>query len=185
MPVGRLPSSHTLCRRRFPLAPTYTSTFHSCQGLTMDHVGADLTEGIFTHGRLYTAILRIRNRTDAVVRLPPQILIRKQDFPTVLHRTTEAYIQLCRQALFPEAMTTTNVTYRELLILGPQVTIALRIWMRLLEWQQTAETHAWSDVSSDGGSDLWIYRFHQFKRLREATFPSGVWSASKKSTMNS
>ena len=70
-------------------------------------------------------------------------------------------------------------------VLGPRVTITLQIWMRLLEWQQTAETRAWSDVSSDGDLDLWTYRFHQFKSSREAAFPSGVWSASKKSTMNS
>ena len=83
----RLPSSHTLCRRQFPLAPAYASTFHSCQGLTLDRVGVDLTEDVFTHGQLYTALSRIRNRSDAVVRLPT-----------------------------PNSIATTNVTYRELLI---------------------------------------------------------------------
>lgn len=46
----RLPSGHTLCRRQFPLAPAYASTFHSCQGLTLDSVGIDLTQDVFTHG---------------------------------------------------------------------------------------------------------------------------------------
>ena len=64
-------------------------------------------------------------------------------------------------------------TLLSVVVLGLQVTIALRIWMRLLEWQQTAETHAWSDVSSDGDSDLWTYWFHQFKRSREAAFTGG------------
>ena len=83
----RLPSGHTLCRRQFPLAPAYASTFHSCQGLTLDCVGVDLTQEVFTHGQLYTALSRIRRRSDAIVRLPTL-----------------------------ECSTTTNVTYKELLI---------------------------------------------------------------------
>lgn len=83
----RLPSGHMLCRRQFPLAPAYASTFHSCQGLTLDSVGVDLTQDVFTHGQLYTALSRIRNRSDAIVRLPA-----------------------------PECSITANVTYKELLI---------------------------------------------------------------------
>lgn len=83
----KLRSGHTLCRRQFPLAPAYASTFHSCQGLTLDRVGIDLTQDVFTHGQLYTALSRIRNRSDAIVR-----------FST------------------PDQSTTTNVTYKELLI---------------------------------------------------------------------
>lgn len=83
----RLPSGHTLCRRQFPLAPAYASTFHSCQGLTLDRVGVDLTQDVFTHGQLYTALSRIRHRSDAIIRLPTL-----------------------------EDSTTTNVTYKELLI---------------------------------------------------------------------
>lgn len=82
----KLSSGHTLCRRQFPLAPAYASTFHSCQGLTLDRVGVDLTQDVFTHGQLYTALSRIRRRSDAIVRLPT------------------------------ECSTTTNVTYKELLI---------------------------------------------------------------------
>ena len=83
----RLSSGHMLCRRQFPLAPAYASTFHSCQGLTLDRVGVDLTQDVFTHGQLYTALSRIRHRSDVIVRLP---------------------------AL--EYSSTTNVTYTELLI---------------------------------------------------------------------
>ena len=83
----RLPSGHTLCHRQFPLAPAYASTFHSCQGLTLDCVGVDLTQDVFTHGQLYTALSRIRHRSDAIVRLPTM-----------------------------ECSTTLNVTYKELLI---------------------------------------------------------------------
>ena len=51
-----LPSGHTLLRKQFPLGPAYASTFHSCQGLTLDRVGIDLTHPVFTHGQLYTAL---------------------------------------------------------------------------------------------------------------------------------
>jgi len=83
----RLLSGHTLCRRQFPLAPAYASTFHSCQGLTLDCVGVDLTQDVFTHGQLYTALSRIRHRSDAIVR-----------FSSL------------------DNLTTANVTYKELLI---------------------------------------------------------------------
>jgi hypothetical protein len=52
-----LPSSHTLLWWQFPLALTYTTTFHSCQGLTLNKVGIDLSTPLFTHGQLYTALL--------------------------------------------------------------------------------------------------------------------------------
>ena len=84
---NQLHSGHTLCRRQFPLAPAYASTFHSCQGLTLDCVGVDLTQDVFTHGQLYTALSRIRRRSDAIVRLPTL-----------------------------ERLNTKNVTYRELLL---------------------------------------------------------------------
>ncbi|RXW13239.1 hypothetical protein EST38_g12616 [Candolleomyces aberdarensis] len=66
-----LKSGHTLCRRQFPLAPAYATTFNSCQGLTLDRVGVDLTSPVFSHGQLYTAISRIRNRNDGMILLPP------------------------------------------------------------------------------------------------------------------
>jgi len=40
----------------------YASTFHSCQGLTLDYVGIDLTTPVFTHGQLYTALSQVRNQ---------------------------------------------------------------------------------------------------------------------------
>ena len=65
-----LPSGHTLLRKQFPLAPAYASTFHSCQGLTLDCVGIDLTQPAFTHGQLYTALSRVRHRNNMMVLLP-------------------------------------------------------------------------------------------------------------------
>lgn len=66
-----LESGHTLVRRQFPLAPAYATTFNSCQGLTLDVVGVDLTRPVFSHGQLYTALSRIRHRSHAKVRLRP------------------------------------------------------------------------------------------------------------------
>jgi hypothetical protein len=83
-----LPSGHTLLRRQFPLAAAYCTTFHSCQGLTYDAIGIDLTVPVFTHGQLYTALFRVRSRERATVRV----------------REGEA--------------TTRNVTYTELLLAG-------------------------------------------------------------------
>ena len=65
-----LPSGHTLLCKQFPLAPTYASTFHSCQGLTLDCVGIDLTHPVFTHSQPYTALSRVRSRNNLVVLLP-------------------------------------------------------------------------------------------------------------------
>jgi ATP-dependent DNA helicase PIF1 len=69
--LHQLPSGHTLLRRQFPLAPAYATTFNSCQGLTLDIVGVDLTRPVFSHGQLYTALSRIRHHNDAKVRLRP------------------------------------------------------------------------------------------------------------------
>ncbi|KZT26333.1 hypothetical protein NEOLEDRAFT_1063494 [Neolentinus lepideus HHB14362 ss-1] len=65
----QLPSGHTLLQRQFPLALAYTTTFNSCQGLTLDKVGIDLTRPVFSHGQLYTALSRIRTRYDGMVRM--------------------------------------------------------------------------------------------------------------------
>ena len=65
-----LASGHTLLRKQFPLAPAYASTFHSCQGLTLDCVGIDLTQLVFTHGQLYTALSRVRHRNNTMILLP-------------------------------------------------------------------------------------------------------------------
>ena len=81
-----LASGHTLLRRQFPLAPAYSTTFNSCQGLTLDMLGVDLTRPVFSHGQLYTALSRIRHRSHAKVRLRPG------------------------------ETTTTNVTYHEILV---------------------------------------------------------------------
>lgn len=83
--TASLPSGHTLLRKQFPLTLAYV-TFNSCQGLTLDRLGADLTQPVFSHGQLYTALSRVRRREHSLILLP----------------TDEPY--------------TTNVTYNELLM---------------------------------------------------------------------
>lgn len=82
----RLSSGHTLIRRQFPLAPAYSTTFNGCQGLTLDRIGVDLTQPVFSHGQLYTALSRERNRHSSIARMAA------------------------------EATSTTNVTFEELLL---------------------------------------------------------------------
>lgn len=69
--IYRLPSGHTLLRRQFPLTARYAATFNSCQGLNLDAVAVDLTWPVFSHEQLYTALSRIQNCTNAIVRLQP------------------------------------------------------------------------------------------------------------------
>ncbi|VDB87754.1 unnamed protein product [Peniophora sp. CBMAI 1063] len=57
-----LPSGHTLIRKQFPIDLAYSTTFNSCQGLTLDRVAVDLTTPVFSHGQLYTALSRICRR---------------------------------------------------------------------------------------------------------------------------
>ena len=64
-----LSSGHQLVHRQFPLAPAYATTFNSCQGLTLDKIGVDLSKPVFSHGQLYTALSRIRHRRDAIIYL--------------------------------------------------------------------------------------------------------------------
>jgi ATP-dependent DNA helicase PIF1 len=47
-------------RRQFPLIPAFAVTVHKAQGQTLQRVGLYLTNPIFTHGQLYTAMSRTR-----------------------------------------------------------------------------------------------------------------------------
>ncbi|KAI6029116.1 hypothetical protein BKA83DRAFT_34748, partial [Pisolithus microcarpus] len=51
----------------FPLAPTYASTFNSCQGLTLDSIGLDLTKPVFSHEQFYTALSHVHHQDHACV----------------------------------------------------------------------------------------------------------------------
>lgn len=53
---------------QFPLTAAYATTFNSCQWLTLDHIGIDLTRPVFSHGQLYTALndIAIRSMTNGM-----------------------------------------------------------------------------------------------------------------------
>jgi len=68
--MATLPSHHTLLRKQFPIALAYAASFHSCQGLTLTRVGLELNIPCFTHGQLYTALSRVRKRSDVTIKLP-------------------------------------------------------------------------------------------------------------------
>ncbi|CAG8448198.1 15067_t:CDS:2, partial [Cetraspora pellucida] len=62
--------SWTVHRKQFPLCLAYSTTFNSCQGLTLNCAVIDLRTNVFAHGQLYTAISRVKNRTHALILLP-------------------------------------------------------------------------------------------------------------------
>ena len=66
-------TGYTLYRRQYPLSAAYATTFNSCQGLTLDRVGVDLLNPVFSHGQLYTALSRIRRREDGILRVFPGV----------------------------------------------------------------------------------------------------------------
>jgi hypothetical protein len=60
----------TIRRKQFPLRLAYATTFNSCQRLTFNHVIIDGRNDVFAHGQLYTALLRVRSRHDAILLIP-------------------------------------------------------------------------------------------------------------------
>jgi ATP-dependent DNA helicase PIF1 len=51
----------TLFRKQFPLKPCFAMTINKSQGQTIDFVGIDLTDSVFTHGMTYVAFSRARS----------------------------------------------------------------------------------------------------------------------------
>jgi hypothetical protein len=47
------------CRRQFPVKVCFAMTINKSQGQSVDHVGLDLRNAVFTHGQLYVAISRV------------------------------------------------------------------------------------------------------------------------------
>lgn len=58
-------------RRQIPLRLAYSTTFNSCQGLTLDRAVINLRCPVFAHGQLYTAFSRVRTRADMRVLVEP------------------------------------------------------------------------------------------------------------------
>ncbi|KAM6489632.1 hypothetical protein JOM56_014954 [Amanita muscaria] len=63
-------TQYTIRRKQFPLRLAYSTTFNSCQGLTLDRVVLDCREDVFAHGQLYTALTRVKHRSHAMLFMP-------------------------------------------------------------------------------------------------------------------
>ncbi len=61
-----------ILRRQFPLRVAYCLTFNKSQGQTLDRVGLDLRNDVFSHGQLYVALGRVRNRRSIRVLVSPE-----------------------------------------------------------------------------------------------------------------
>ncbi|CAD6934896.1 unnamed protein product [Tilletia laevis] len=68
-------SPFRIVRKQYPLWPAYASTFHACQGLTLDRSIIDCTTPVFAHGQRYAALSRTRHRTHTRTFIPPGVLI--------------------------------------------------------------------------------------------------------------
>jgi hypothetical protein len=64
----KLPVQFT--RRQFPLRVSFAMTINKSQGQTFDRVGVMLEQPVFSHGQLYVAFSRVRNRHSITVQLP-------------------------------------------------------------------------------------------------------------------
>ena len=47
------------CRRQFPVKVSFAMSINKSQGQSVDNVGLDLRNAVFTHGQLYVAVSRV------------------------------------------------------------------------------------------------------------------------------
>lgn len=67
--VGR--NGITFNRVQFPIRIAYSLTINKSQGQTLSRIGLDLRSDCFSHGQLYVALSRAKNRHSVMVLLPP------------------------------------------------------------------------------------------------------------------
>ena len=62
----------TVLQRQFPLRLAYATTFNAgCQGLTLDRTVIDVCTDPFAHDQLYTALSRVRHRSNSLILYSP------------------------------------------------------------------------------------------------------------------
>jgi ATP-dependent DNA helicase PIF1 len=64
-----------LKRRQFPVRPSFAMTINKAQGQTLNFVGLYLPQPVFSHGQLYVALSRVKNK-DCV-----KVLIQNEQTP--------------------------------------------------------------------------------------------------------
>nr|XP_027091801.1 uncharacterized protein LOC113712521 [Coffea arabica] len=77
-------------RIQFPIRPCYAMTINKAQGQTLDFVGIYLREPVFSHGQLYVAMSRAKNKTSIKILIKPAIFSTGVDSIThnVVYRET-------------------------------------------------------------------------------------------------
>ena len=75
--LPRIPLSSTegdlpfiLSRKQFPIRLSFAITINKAQGQSLDMVGVDLRNPVFTHGQLYVALSRATNVDNMMILLP-------------------------------------------------------------------------------------------------------------------
>lgn len=71
-----IPSNSTLAikfqRRQFPLIVSFAMTINKSQGQTLTHVGLFLPKKVFSHGQLYVALSRVKDRRGIKILIKPE-----------------------------------------------------------------------------------------------------------------
>lgn len=58
-------------RRQFPIIASFAMTINKSQGQTLSHVGLYIPKPVFSHGQLYVALSRVRNRNGIKILIKP------------------------------------------------------------------------------------------------------------------
>lgn len=67
----------TMIRKQFPIRPCFSMTINKAQGQTLDKVGIYLPNPVFTHGQLYVAFSRVRNKDAIAICLDHPIIYQQ------------------------------------------------------------------------------------------------------------
>jgi len=70
IPTTSTPIAFKFKRRQFPVRLAFALSINKAQGQSVKHVGLDLRVPVFSHGQLYVALSRARQRKNIKVLLP-------------------------------------------------------------------------------------------------------------------